>query len=88
MREAYQAKLAQLEFQQKSGLMVSKDEVKSGIFTAGRKLRDNLMQIPNRLAPRLAGETDQHVITMLLTEEFKSALEELARDFERNAGNS
>lgn len=87
LREQAQARLAELELKQKSGALVSKEDIRAVIFSAGRKLRDSLLQVPNRLAPRLASETDQHVITLMLTEEFNKALKELAHDFERAAGD-
>lgn len=83
MREAYAAKLAQLDYQQKMGQLVSKDEMKGALFSAGRQLRDSLTQLPSRLAPQLASETDQHVISMMLTQEINDALKELAHAFQR-----
>lgn len=87
MREAYAAKLAQLDYQQKMGQLVSKDEMKAGLFTAGRQLRDSLTQLPTRLAPQLASETDQHVIQMMLAQEINDALKELAHAFQRATGD-
>lgn len=87
MREAYAAKLAQLDYQQKMGQLVSKDDMKSSLFSAGRQLRDSLTQLPSRLAPQLASETDQHVISMMLATEINAALKELAHAFQRATGD-
>src|SRR5262249_34600236 len=53
-REAYLARLAKLEFEQRSGKLVDADEVRAQIFALGRRLRDALLGIPDRLAPVLA----------------------------------
>ncbi len=87
MREAYAAKLAQLDYQQKVGQVVSKDEMKAALFSAGRQLRDTLTQLPTRLAPQLASEQDQHVISMMLAQEINDALKELAHAFQRATGD-
>ena len=87
MREAYAAKLAQLDYQQKVGQLVGKDELKAALFSAGRQLRDSLTQLPTRLAPQLASETDQHVIQMMLAQEINDALKELAHAFQRATGD-
>lgn len=87
MREAYAAKLAQLDYQQKVGLLVSKDDMKAALFSAGRQLRDTLTQLPTRLAPQLASEQDQHVISMMLAQEINDALKELAHAFQRATGD-
>lgn len=47
------------------------------LFALGRRARDTLLGVPDRLAPILAGETDQTVIHRLLTEEITRGLSEL-----------
>jgi hypothetical protein len=76
-REGYAARLAKLEFEQKSGKLVDADEVRAQIFALGRRARDSLLGVPDRLAPILAGEADQAVIHRLLTEEITRGLSEL-----------
>lgn len=87
MREVYQAKLNKLKYDQESGALVSRDEMKAALFAAGRQLRDSLEQMPARLSPQLASEDDQHVISMMLAEEIKQALQELAHAFQRATGD-
>jgi len=77
-REAYLARLAKLDFEERSGKLVDADEVRAQIFGLGRRLRDTLMGIPDRLAPVLAGLTDQAVIHRLLTDEIMTSLAELS----------
>jgi hypothetical protein len=77
-REAYLARLAKLEFEQRSGKLVDADQVRAQIFGLGRRLRDTLMGLPDRLAPVLAGETDPAVIHKILSEELAASLAELS----------
>ena len=77
-REAYSARLTKLEFEQRSGKLVDADEVRAQIFALGRRLRDTILCLPDRLAPVLAGETDAAVIHRLLTEELERGLAELS----------
>ena len=54
------------------------DEVRAQIFGLGRRLRDALMGLPDRLAPVLAGETDQAEVHRLLAQEILTSLAELS----------
>jgi hypothetical protein len=77
-REGYLARLAKLEFEQRSGKLVDADEVRAQVFALGRRLRDSLMGLPDRLTPLLAGQTEQTVIHRLLTQELMTSLAELS----------
>jgi len=77
-REAYLARLAKLEFEQKSGKLIDVDEVRAQTFALGRRARDGLLGVPDRLAPILAGESDPAVIHRLLTDEIERGLRELS----------
>jgi hypothetical protein len=43
----------------------------------GRAIREKLTNLADRLANQIAGETDAQIIHKLLTEEHRTALEEL-----------
>jgi len=76
-REGYAARLAKLDFEERSGKLVDADQVRAQLFALGRRARDSLLGVPDRLAPILAGQTDQAVIHRLLTEEITRGLSEL-----------
>jgi hypothetical protein len=78
-REGYLARLAKLEFEVKSGKLVDADEVRAQIFALGRRLRDAMIGMPDRLAPVLAGECDQRVVHQLLSDEIATSLAELSK---------
>ena len=78
IRESYLARLAKIEFEEKSAKLVSRDEVQIAAFTKARTVRDSLLNIPDRLAATLAAETDADNVHQVLTVEIRKALDELA----------
>ena len=78
-REAYLARLAKLDFERKSGKLIDADEVRAQLFALGRRARDSLRGVPDRLAPILVGQTDDAVIHRMLTEEIERGLAELSK---------
>lgn len=78
IREAYQAQLAKLDFEERRGKLVSSDQVKTEAFKIGRAVREAILNVPDRIAAELAGETDQHKVHTRLREELEKALEELS----------
>src|SRR5687768_18016976 len=56
VRELYLARLAKIEFEERSCKLVSRDEVTVVAFTKARTVRDNLLNVPDRLAAMLAAE--------------------------------
>lgn len=77
LREAYMARLAKLEFDEKSGLLVRADAVKNEAFRTARTVRDNMLNIPDRIAAELANETNQFKVHQRLTQEIRRALEDM-----------
>lgn len=80
IREAYMARLAKLDYEERDGKLVAAEAIKAEMFTAARTVRDALLAIADREAPRLAGMTDAHQITTLLRAEITKALEKLIAD--------
>ena len=78
-REGYQARLAKLEFEKRSGKLVDAYEVRAQHFALGRRVRDSLRGIPDRLAPILVGQTDAAVVHRMLSEELERGLAELSK---------
>lgn len=77
LREAYMARLAKLEYDEKSGLLVRADAVKNEAFKVARTVRDNMLNIPDRIAAELANETNQFKVHQRLTAEIRRALEDM-----------
>ena len=77
MREAFKAKMAKLEYEEKSGTLTDAAKVKQDAFKAGRIIRDELLAIPDRMADVLAAEDNPYEVTKLLREEIEQALSAL-----------
>ncbi|WKZ15441.1 MAG: terminase small subunit [Candidatus Jettenia caeni] len=76
--EFWKAKLAKLEYDEKTEKLVNTDEVKAAAFNSSRIARDSLMNIPDRLAPLLVNIADLHQVHKLLSDEIRKVCEELA----------
>lgn len=76
---AYKAKLAQIEYEEKTARLVDAEKIKKEAFRLARVLRDSMMAIPDRLAAELAGVTDPFVVHQKLTDEIRSAISEVAK---------
>ncbi len=84
IKAVYQAKLFQLEFEEKSGLLVRVEEMKRQRFETGRRVRDAVL----RIGPQMIGEIakacggltpDQRTDVLMIIERYQvQALEALA----------
>ena len=79
IREAYLARLAKLEWEEKSGKLINADAVSVAAFNAGRKMRDALFNIPDRISDILAGISDGREVHRILTEEIRRVAEKEAK---------
>ena len=77
-REAYLARMAKLDFEERSGKLVDADQVRAQTFSLGRRLRDTFLGLPDRVSPLLVGKSDEQEIHRLLTEEVMTCLAELS----------
>ena len=78
IREAFAARLCELEYRQKSEKLVDKSQLKLQLAKLHMGLRDSLKAIPDRVAPIIAAETEQRKIHEMLTQEIRDALEGLS----------
>lgn len=78
IKEAYAAKMAQVNYEQKAGNLIDADEVRKAVRQIARTVRDSLMNIPDKLAPILTAETELDEVHKILTEEVRNACEGLA----------
>lgn len=77
-REMYLSRLAEIDYKQQTGSLVDAAEVRALAFKAARGARDSLLTIPDRLAPILAGESDQFEVHRLLSAELRRVCDDLA----------
>ncbi len=80
--KGYQAKLAKLQFEEKSGKLVATDVVEHDAFRVARAVRDGMLSIPAKVSAELAAETDPFEVHKKLEREIRLALENLATELE------
>lgn len=78
MREAFRAKMAKMEYEEKAGKLTEASKVREDAYRAGRMLRDALLGIPDRQADVLAAETEPRKVRQLLMDELEAILSELS----------
>lgn len=76
--ETERGKLLEAKVKAEIGKFVSIEEVKTEAFNVARVVRNNLLNIPNRVSALLASLSDTEKIHMALTEEITNSLEELS----------
>ena len=79
LKERYRTAHLKIELDEKTGRLVEAEQVKQAAFNKARLIRDNLLNIPDRIAPILAAERDQGKVAEILTGEIRQALEELSK---------
>lgn len=82
-REHHEANIAEMRERQKAGELVELQQVHLAYTTLAAQLRSALERIPDKLAPRLAAESDEHAVHLLLMSELDSALMDMARTAEQ-----
>lgn len=82
-REFHEANIAEMRERQRAGELVEIAAVHLAYTTLAAQLRAALERIPDKLAPRLAAESDEHAIHALLTVELDQALADMARSAEQ-----
>ena len=73
-REVYEAKLAQLRYEQEAGLLINAAEVHAEFAKQVLLVRDGLLRLPDRLVAILLGVTDARRMRELIDIEVRSAL--------------
>lgn len=78
IHEGYRARMAKIEFDMKTGKLIEADKVRVRWFNLTRKARDMILNIPDRLAPVLAGETNHFEVHRVLLEELRRVCDDLS----------
>ena len=80
MREAYRAKMARLDYEEREGKLVDAKKMYEEGFQLGRQVRDALLGIPDRQADILAAESDSANIGKLLRSELELVLQQICEE--------
>ncbi len=81
-REAAEAQMAEMKCAELAGALVRMDAVRRVMVEKVTMMRDILLQIPARLGPVLAAETDPGSVMRLLEVEIWKALNDMAQPME------
>ena len=76
-KEALEIMLKKLEYDEKSGKLISRVEVELDVFNAARAARDKWLGTPHKIASQIIGKTDITEIEQILDREFEAFLEVL-----------
>jgi hypothetical protein len=85
VREQYQARLAKLEYEERKGMLLRKDDVEMATFNMARIVRDRMLNIPDRVAAMMAAETDAARCYEILDSEIREALNGLADSIDKES---
>ncbi len=80
IKEVASAELKVIELRRAKRQLLDADEVKRTAFDAGRKVRDSVLNVPDRIADQLATMMDSMEIRQLMEKELKDALTILSRE--------
>ncbi len=76
--EKYKAALAKIEYEEKTGSVHAIDRCRREAFSEGRRIRDAMMAIPDRVSSILAAENDEARVNAALRQEIRAVLYEHA----------
>lgn len=79
LEAAYKARLAQIEYEEKSAKLVDAEKVKKEAFRVARITRDAMLAIPDRLSAELAGVTEPFIVHQKMMSEIRAAIEEVSK---------
>lgn len=79
IREQANAELAVLAVAEEKRKLVRVETVEKEGFEVARSIRDALLNIPQKIAPEVAAETDPHAVEIILQREITQALEAVTK---------
>lgn len=79
VREGYTAKMAQLDYEKKVGMLTSTDDVRKAAKEIGTNIRNALENFANKLSPIMAAETNIDNCHKIISDEIRSVLTNLSR---------
>jgi len=77
LNEQYKAAVKKLEYEERTGKLINADKVRETAFDVARRVRDGMLNIPDRVAAIIAAESNEIKVRELLTKEIREALSEL-----------
>lgn len=79
--EKYKALMAQMDYEERCGQLVTAADMRAVLVTAATSLRTRLEALPDTLAPQLAAAAEESQVKAILAGEIEAALSELSHQF-------
>jgi len=73
-----------VKLQKEQGKLIDVEQVKKDAFEIGKKVREGMLNIPDRICDLLASENEPIKIHKILTEEIKEVLEAMSEELNKN----
>lgn len=77
VREAYAARMAKLNYEKMAGKLVEVKKVKEYIRKIHSRMRDNFLNLPDKIAPKVVSTTDLNECVNILDQEIRSVCESI-----------
>lgn len=77
-RAVFQAKLAELDYKERTGELVKRDEVYKALFSYGQRVRDALLAVPDKTIDNILAAKTRNESHLLLLNAISDALEKLS----------
>jgi hypothetical protein len=74
----FSAELERLELEELSGRLIDGNKVKKDFYEIGKRIKENLLNIPDRLSAQLVAMNNYNEIYILLREEIENSLKDLS----------
>lgn len=75
VEKTFQAKLAQIEYNEKIGKLIERDQVEKEFGEVAQRIKNSLMNIPGRIMDKIAAENDPFKCELILRNEINETLE-------------
>ena len=79
VKESFAARTAQLEYEERSGKLISTSRVAEYVAGFSSIVKDSLMAMPDRLAPMLAAVDDEKTIHRILAADITAVLRKVSK---------
>lgn len=79
IKEAYAARMAKLNYEKESGKLIEVEKVKAYILKIHTRARDSLLNITDKLSPKLASENDIHKVSEIINKEIQIVCDQFSK---------
>lgn len=78
VRERFAALILKLDYEERTGKLIDKNEVTTTAYQMHRMIRDSILAIPDRIAAQLAAEDDAAEVHRMLETELRTVLDKVS----------